>query len=143
MLTARTPAAATGTATDRRLKTVATIAAALTGLLAFAGAIGVVGGGADFGKQVEERLPWESPVLAGIALALVVGVPTTLAAFTLWRSMPQAAVTTLIAGLMLVAWIAVQIAVIREFNPLQVIFGLLGLLLLATGWHFARSDTPD
>ncbi|MDV7136568.1 hypothetical protein [Williamsia muralis] len=140
MPTAQTRAVA-GTATNRGLRAVATVAAALTGLLAFAGAIGVAGGGADFGKDVEQRLPWESPVLAGIALALVVGVPTTLAAFTLWRLMPQAAVTTLIAGVMLVAWIAVQIAVIREFNPLQVVFGLVGLLLIATGWHFARSDT--
>ncbi|MGY3555525.1 hypothetical protein [Williamsia sp. R60] len=151
MLTAQTPttasttsttstASTTSTTTNHRLQVVSTIVAGLTGLLAFAGAIGVVGGGADFGREIGQRLPFESPVLAGIALALVVGVPTTLAAFTLWRSMPQAAVTTLIAGVMLVVWIAVQVAVIREFNPPQIVFGLVGLFLVASGWHLARTD---
>ena len=111
------------------------------GVLAFAGAIGVIGGGTGFGTEIEQRLPWDSPVMAGVALALVVGVPTLAAAYALWRSLPRAALTTLIAGVMLVAWIAVQVVVIREFHVLQIVFGLIGLYLAATGWHLAGIRT--
>ena len=57
------------------LRRSAALLTALTGLLAFAGAIGLVGGATDLGDTVTSRLPLGSPVLASVALALFVGVP--------------------------------------------------------------------
>jgi hypothetical protein len=49
--------------------------AALNALAAWAGGIGLVTGGTDFGERINERLPFDSVVLAGIALATMVGIP--------------------------------------------------------------------
>ncbi|MFC7615412.1 hypothetical protein ACFQV2_19800 [Actinokineospora soli] len=100
---------------------------ALAGLMAvwaFAGVIGVYGGGVDFGPVVTARLPWESPVLAGTALLLAVAVPMSVAAGLVWRRSRSGPVALLAAGLLLVAWILVQILFIRTFSWLQpVCFG--------------------
>ncbi|MGB3370533.1 MAG: hypothetical protein WBA81_07935 [Rhodococcus sp. (in: high G+C Gram-positive bacteria)] len=129
--------------TNRIWSNIAAVAAAVTGVLAFAGAIGLIGGGTTLGSEVPQRLPWDSIVLAGVALALVVGVPTTAAALALWRVIPRAALITTTAGLLLIVWIVGQIAVIREFHILQVVFGLVGVLLTAVGWHLTRSASAD
>ncbi|WP_139180020.1 hypothetical protein [Gordonia westfalica] len=72
---------------------------ALTALLAFAGAIGLVGGGTDFGETVNSRLPLDSPVLAGVALAVFVGVPMAVAAWLLYRRSDDDAVwVSVVAG---------------------------------------------
>ncbi|WP_338889751.1 hypothetical protein [Rhodococcus sovatensis] len=122
---------------------IAAVAAAVTGVLAFTGAIGLIGGGTDLGTEVPQRLPWNSIVLAGVALALVVGVPTTAAALALWSAIPRASLITMTAGVLLIVWIVGQIAVIREFSILQVVFGLVGVLLAAVGWHLSRSRTTE
>ncbi|PXW30333.1 UNVERIFIED_CONTAM: hypothetical protein DES50_108143 [Williamsia faeni] len=134
---------ATANRSSKRIwRATAMVTATTTSVLALAGAIGVAGGGTRFGEEIESRLPWQSPVFAGIALAVVVGIPTALAAFTLWRNTTQAALITLIAGFLLVGWIAVQIAVIQTFNPLQVVFGLVGFQLVAAGSQMASTGTP-
>lgn len=43
---------------------VAVLLTSLTAVMAYAGAIGLVGGGTDFGPTVNARLPWHSPVLS-------------------------------------------------------------------------------
>ncbi|MGW6034921.1 hypothetical protein ACWFOS_14780 [Gordonia terrae] len=61
------------------LRAIAALLSSLTALLAFAGAIGLLSGGTDFGPIINERLPLRSPVMAGVVLAVVVGVPMTVA----------------------------------------------------------------
>ena len=135
---------ATSNCSSKRVwRITAAVTATLTSPIAFAGAIGVAGGGIRFGDEIESRLPWKSPGFAGAALASVVGAPTAMAAFTLWRKSHQAAPTTFIAGGLLVGWIVVQIMIIRTFHPLQVVFGLVGIQLAATGWQLARADSLE
>jgi hypothetical protein len=103
---------------------------ALVAVWAYAGAVGIIGGGIDFGPTVNDRLPWQSTALAGVALLLGVAVPMTLAAVAVWRGTPHAASAAVLAGLMLVGWIVVQLAVIRTFSWLQPVCVLLGLAVV-------------
>lgn len=125
--------------TDRRWSAIAAPTCAVTGGLAFAVAIAIADGEDDFGRQAAAHVPWDRPLVAALALALVVGVPMMLSAYTLWRATPFAAVTAVIAGGLLITWIAVQI-VVGAFHPLQILFGLVGLFVMATGWNIASGQ---
>ncbi|WP_067537127.1 hypothetical protein [Nocardia crassostreae] len=111
---------------------VLTLVAGFSAIWAFASALGLAGGGIDLGSTVVQRLPFDSPVFAGIALLLVVGLPMSLAAVLAAlgdRRAPAAAVT---AGVLLIGWIIVQLIMIREFfwlQPVCVAFGLAVLML--------------
>jgi hypothetical protein len=80
------------------------------------------------------RLPLHSTVFAGVALAVVVGAPMTLVAVLGWRRHARTGEAGALAGLLLIGWIAVEVAVVREFSPLQPICAAagLGLILLGT-----------
>ena len=47
--------------------------AAFNAFAAWAGAVGLVTGGTDFGESINQRLPFDSLVLLGLALATIVG----------------------------------------------------------------------
>ena len=49
--------------------------AAFNAFAAWAGAVGLVTGGTDFGESINDRLPFDSLVLAGLALGIIVGIP--------------------------------------------------------------------
>ncbi|ORM36772.1 hypothetical protein [Williamsia sp. 1135] len=128
----------TASATQRRqssntLNTVAVIVSALTALLAVAGAVGIAGGGIDFGDDIEGRLPWDSRLLAGLALVIIVAIPTALAAAALRARSPRGPAILIAAGMMLFGWIILQVIIIQAFNPLRVIFAVTGIALAITG----------
>lgn len=62
--------------THHRHRTGVAVFAAIIAFSAYAGAIGLVSGGLSLG-EFTARLPFGSPVLGGIALALIVAVPST------------------------------------------------------------------
>jgi hypothetical protein len=109
--------------------------AAYAGFVAFsayAGAVGLVTGALDTGPTIEHRLPLHSPVLGGIALALVVGVPATVLSERAWRGQ-EVGRAAVVAGSMLIAWIAIEVAFIREFSWLQVFYTGVGVSFIALG----------
>ena len=59
---------------------------------ALAGAVGFGVGSIDFGATNNTRLPFASPVLAGAALAALVGLPMVSAAVEAWRGADRAEV---------------------------------------------------
>lgn len=128
----------TASATQRRqssnpLNTVAVIVSALTALLAVAGAVGIAGGGIDFGDDIEGRLPWDSRLLAGSALVIIVAIPTALAAAALRARSPRGPAILIAAGMMLFGWIILQVIIIKAFSPLQVIIALTAVALAIIG----------
>jgi len=109
---------------------------ALSALLALGAAYGALGlacGFLSLGEPATSRLPFASPVVGGLALAAVVAVPSAAAAWLLWRGHPHAWRTAAGSGALLLAWIAIEVAVIRQFSPLQVVCGFAGLVLLTVG----------
>jgi hypothetical protein len=102
-------------------------------LSAYFGSIGMISGLLAVRAPLAGRLPFHSPVFGGIALALVVGLPASFVAALSWRRHPRTPDATALAGLMLVAWIAVELAIAREFSVLQVIYAVAGAGLIAVG----------
>lgn len=109
------------------------VVASLAGFMAvwaYAGALALIAGGIDFDDSIDRRLPFHSPVFAGIALALFLGVPMTIAA---WRAMRAPASTAVAAGAVVVGWILVEIVVLHIFNGLQAFCLIYGICLMALG----------
>ena len=111
-------------------------------------AVGLASGTMNLGKAINHRLPFHSPVLAAVALGLIVGVPMALGAATSLAGRPGAGGVAIRAGVLLMAWIVVEMALIRSFSILQPIFFLAGVSIVLVGIHVAHHGaiperTPD
>jgi hypothetical protein len=95
----------------RTSKIIRISAAAVTGLIAlsaYAGAVGLVGGGISFGDTIDARLPFGRLILAGLALLAFVALPMTVAALAAAKNRQHSSILVFAAGLLLVMWIAVE-----------------------------------
>lgn len=111
---------------------VATLAG-ITATLAFAGAAGLLTGVLDPGDAVADRIPFGSTAFGGLALALIVGIPMALTTRLAVAHDPRATAAAIGAGLLLIAWIVVEISIIKEFSWLQPTFVTIGVVLAACG----------
>jgi hypothetical protein len=113
--------------------------ATLVALSAYGGAVGLAGGGADPNGTLDHRLPFHSPVFAALALVMIVAVPNTVLAWYSARRDRRTSAAAEFAGLMLVGWIAVEIAIIRELSWLQPVYVAVGIALIAIGRHLEHA----
>lgn len=109
--------------------------AGINALSAWFGVLGLIGGGLSFGTELNERLPLDSLVLAGVALAAVVALPSTVLAVLAWRGDPRTPAMTVLVGVLLIVWIAVQLAFLQSFSFFQPLYTAIGVAFLVTGRH--------
>ena len=102
---------------------------------AYFGALGLILGFLDLGATVTARLPFDSPVLGGVALTIVVAVPSSVLAWLAWRGDRRTAVAAVVTGTLIVAWIAVELAFIREFSFFHPTFVVIGIALIWIGYR--------
>lgn len=117
-------------------------AAGLVAASAYGGAVGLAGGALSLGRSATGRLPFESPVVGGVALAFVVAVPFTVVALRAWRGRPDAGASAMFAGLLLMLWIVVELAFIRELSFFHPLFMVVGGAFAFVG-HRTRSWGRD
>ncbi|MGW5455943.1 hypothetical protein [Nocardia sp. NPDC003979] len=119
----------------RRLDPRRSVLCLIAGLLAtwaFAGAVGLITGAVTLGPVSEARLPWQSPILAGVALAVIVALPMTVVALTAPDS-PRTTQTTMVAACALIGWILLQLLILRELNWLQPVCVTLAVVIVVLG----------
>jgi len=109
------------------------LAALLVALSAMGGAIGLVSGALSTGGDLESRLPFDSPVLAGVALAAVVAVPFTALAVAAWRASRWTDLLACTAGVLLLGWLLFEVMVIRELSLFQPIYGAVAVAFVWAG----------
>jgi hypothetical protein len=109
--------------------------AAIIAFSAYAGAVGLVSGGLSLGDELTARLPFGSPVLGGIALALIVAVPSTWLAWLAWQADPRTDAAALIVGILIIGWIVVEFAFIWEFSYFHPVYLAVGAALIWIGRH--------
>lgn len=113
--------------------------AAFNAFGAWYGAVGLVTGGMDFGQSINDRLPFDSVVLAGLALGIIVGIPLTVLTWSAWKGGPRTDDLALAVGLMLIVWIVVQVAVIRAFSVFQPTYLAVGAAFVAASHRVSLS----
>lgn len=115
-------------------------AAALNALAAWAGAAGLASGAIDFGQAIDDRLPFGSLILAGLALVVVVAIPLSMLAWSAWNGGRRTADLALVAGILLIGWIVGQVAVIRAFSGFQPTYLVVGAGFIAASHRVALSS---
>lgn len=119
------------------------VLAGFVAVSAYGGAAALMAGWLRPSTSMTQNLPFHSPVFAGIALACVVAAPATVVAVLAWRHHPRDRDVATLAGVLLVGWIVVEAAVIRQFSTLQVVYGLAGLGLIASGSRSMLAEVAD
>ncbi len=109
------------------------VCAALVGISAYFGAVGLACGLLPIDATMSANLPFHSPVFGGVALAVVVAMPSTWLAWLAWHAHPRTADAATLTGLLLLGWIVVEVLIIREFSVLQGVYAFAGIGLLALG----------
>lgn len=107
--------------------------AALLALGAYGGALGLMVGFLDLPTELDRRLPFDSPMLGGIALALVVAVPATVLTVLAWRGDPRTDLAAVLDGILLIGWILVEVAFLGAVAFLHVLYLLVGVSLVVWG----------
>lgn len=107
--------------------------AALIAVSAWGGAGGLAFGYLRLPPEIEARLPFDSPALGGIALAIVVGVPMTVLAALAWCGDPRTNQVAVAAGAIQIGWIVVELAFIRELSFFHPTYVLVGVALIVAG----------
>ena len=126
-------------------KIIRVTAAVITGAIAlsgYAGVVGLLGGGISFGDAIDARLPFGSMFLAGMALLAIVAVPMTVASVAAGRGIRYGADIVFGAGLLLVAWIAVELAFIKAYSWFHPTYLLAAIVVLGLGWLMNRTAWP-
>ena len=114
----------------RRRPGLATAAGAMaTSAVGGAVALATVG----IGEHLERRLPFGSPVLGAVALLLVVALPFGALAGWAWRGEPEVDAWSRRIGALLIVWIAVELAFLREVSLLHPLCVLAGSLFVMAG----------
>ncbi len=112
-------------------------------LSAFGGAVGLVSGWLSLGVRLNERLPFASPVMGGLALVVVIAVPFTVLARRAWLGDGSTGAGAILAGATAIGWIAVQLAVLREFSFFQPMYAAIGVAFVVAGVRIRSRRAPD
>jgi len=115
---------------------------ALVTMAAVYGGIGLLRDGMGMPADWAERLPFGSWVLGGLALLITVAVPQAVGCAAVLRRRRDAAAIGAAAGLALVAWIVVQVLVLRRYFFLQPVIAGLGLVEFALAIGMLRTTAP-
>jgi hypothetical protein len=110
---------------------------------AWFGVVGLVAGMLPVSGPLAARLPLHSPMFGGIALACVVAIPATVVTSLALRRHRRTADALTSVGLLLVGWIVVEAAVVREFSPLQPVYLLAGMGLILLGDRGVLGQVAD
>ena len=81
--------------------------------------------------------PFDSYLIPGIILIVVNGILQTIGGLVSFRKRPMAGRLGMALGLLLICWILVQIAMIRQLDLLHLIYAGLGILQVRIGYLLA------
>lgn len=115
------------------------ILATLNAVAAAAGALGLATGFLDLTPGATDRLPWSSPVVGGVALAVLVAVPNAWLSVLALRRDRRTPITAVVVGAGMVVWIGVELAFIHELSFFHPLYVVLGLVMMLAGLRLMRS----
>lgn len=117
------------------------------GLSGVAGGIGLVSdpSGLNVGMSIEilADTPFSNFLVPGLVLLAINGLGSLLGSFLTLTQRPFAAKAAIALGILLIAWIVIQVYWIGLVHWLQPLYLGLGILELALGFMLAGSSEPE
>ena len=111
----------------------------LTGAAAVYGGIGLIRDGLGMPDGWLAGTPLTGWVLPGVALLIAVAVPQLAAATLMLAGARPGLAAGYLAGLLLVAWIAVQLLILRRYFFLQPVIAGIGAAEVLLAWRWQRA----
>ena len=112
------------------LRTTLVVLEILIGVAAVAGGVYALTGASSVSREYLQGTPFRSYLVPGLVLLVVVGGSMLLAASLLASDARLARVASLEAGVILAAWIGIQVSLIGYRSWLQPLMGGLGVLIV-------------
>ena len=107
---------------------------------AVGGGIALIAGGLGVPTDLLRHTPFESFVVPGIFLAVVIGGTALLGAIAVLAHWRRAPATSAAAGAVMVGWIAGETVLVEGFSWLQGLYLLTGAIALAASIRLAQAD---
>lgn len=101
------------------------------GITAAAGGIGLVSGNTNPPLVWLRDTPFDSYMLPGFILALIIGGSSLLAALLLWKKRESGYMAALLAGLLMIGWIIGELILLQHFSGLQIVYIASGLAVVS------------
>jgi len=124
----------------RAIRVILIVVEILLALNAIGGGIYGLRGAPEVPRALLQHTPFESYVIPGLFLLIVVGGAMVTAAATVLLRPRRGAWASLIAGAILILWIIVQVAMIGYLSWLQPICLVLGILICVLALLLAKRD---
>lgn len=105
------------------------------GLLAVPCGILLIVNGLGMPLTVLAATPFDSFLVPGLLLSIVVGGSLLGAAWLVWTRHPRAWLASLVAGVILLGWIVVETVMIAGGRGLQALILIAALLIIRLAWH--------
>lgn len=109
-------------------------------LAAIGGGVGLLVSGLGIPKSQLEGTPFDSFLVPGLLLAIVVGGSLATAAVSLLQRVRWQGRVAMVSGGIMLGWIAVESLMIHDGRPLQIAVAVMSLLILLLGWRQMRQD---
>lgn len=107
---------------------------------AVGGGIGLVAGGLAVPTTLLRHTPFESFVVPGIFLAVIIGGSATIGATALLTHRRRAPATSAAAGAVMVGWIAGETVLVEGFSWLQGLYLLTGAIAVVASIRLSQAD---
>ena len=78
--------------------------------------------------------PFDNYLIPGSILFIVIGIVSSVIAVLAMAKKAHYPFLILAQGCILVGWIAIQLMMVTTFHPLHMIIGLIGIILMFSGW---------
>lgn len=91
--------------------------------------------GALMGMDLDyiQHSPFQTYLIPGIILSLVIGIMNIVAAIFLWRKNVMGTYLAILQGILLCGWIGIQVTMVRDFNLLHASMLIFGLIFIMGG----------
>jgi predicted CoA-binding protein len=119
------------------------VAALLVAVGAYFGSIGLITGWLSLTDRLNQRLPFASPVLGGMALFAVIAIPYSMLMVRAWRGDPASGALAVVCGALTIGWILVQLAFLREFSVFQPVYLAVGVVFVVVGRRVRARREPE
>jgi len=110
---------------------------------AVGGGIGLVTGALPVPTSLLGHTPFDTYVVPGIFLAVVVGGSSLVGAVALLTDVPRARSISAVTGLMMAGWIVGETVLLRGFSGLQGLYLLTGLLVALGSRNLPVHPAPE
>lgn len=112
----------------------------LSSLAAIGGGVGLLISGLGIPVSQLDDTPFDSFLVPGLLLAIVVGGSLATAAVSLLQRVRWQGRVAMVSGGIMLGWIAVESLMIHDGRPLQIAVAVMSLLILLLGWLQMRQD---